>query len=143
MNLIPSARSKKHDKPTQTSILLADDSPVVRKALAAILQSQGFTVRDVENGREALEALDNGRRPQLIITDLSMPHLDGFALLEALGKSATHGAIPKIVYTSIVGTTDRLRALNLGADAYIVKKPGSERELLRTVLSFVSAFNEA
>ena len=81
-------------------IVLVDDSPDARRLIRRILQSQGnFTIHEAESGRQALAIIDK-ERPNLIILDLMMPEMDGFAVLDALKSKPETANIPVIVSTA-------------------------------------------
>jgi threonine synthase len=81
-------------------IALVDDSPDARRLIRRILQSQGnFTIHEAENGKKALEIVEK-EHPDLIILDLMMPEMDGFAVLDALKAKPETASIPVIVSTA-------------------------------------------
>ena len=81
-------------------IAIVDDTPDARRLIRRILQSQGnYTLYEASNGREAIE-LARRQIPDLIILDLMMPEVDGFAVLDALKTDPTTDAIPVIVVTA-------------------------------------------
>ena len=81
-------------------IALVDDNPDARRLIRRILQSQGnFTIYEAENGQQALKLVEN-EHTDLIILDLMMPELDGFAVLDALKASPDTANIPVIVSTA-------------------------------------------
>jgi two-component system chemotaxis sensor kinase CheA len=82
------------------------------------------------DGREALERLSEGMEVGLIISDVEMPRMDGFALLQAVKADKRLEEIPVILVTSRASDEDRERGLRLGADAYIVKTRFDQNELL-------------
>lgn len=82
------------------------------------------------DGREALERLSEGMEVGLIISDVEMPRMDGFALLQAVKADRRLAEIPVILVTSRASDEDRERGLRLGADAYIVKTRFDQNELL-------------
>ncbi|AEB12190.1 response regulator [Marinithermus hydrothermalis] len=110
-------------------VLLVDDEPFVGHLVRNLLVRDGYEVLVARNGREALDCLERGTEVHLIITDLAMPELDGFGLLEALrGKSVP----PVLVLTARGHVEDERRALDLGA-AGLITKPFSREGLLAAV----------
>jgi two-component system KDP operon response regulator KdpE len=109
-------------------ILVAEDDPAIRRAIAVQLRAEGYEVVEAEDGKEAL-AQTRRERPDLILTDLAMPVMDGFGLISALRKSVT---TPIIVLSVRGGESDRVRALDLGADDFVAK-PFSVAELLARI----------
>ncbi|MEO8103700.1 MAG: response regulator, partial [Betaproteobacteria bacterium] len=102
-------------------VLIVDDLTDNRFVLRMQLQGDGFAVEEASNGREAL-ALARQAAPDLVISDLLMPGMDGYTLLREWKADETLRAIPFIVYTaSYTGPKDEKLAITLGADAFIVK----------------------
>ena len=110
------------------SILIVDDDPSIRQALARELALAGYDAISAADGLEG-KALFEERRPDLVITDLAMPRADGFALLAAVRRI---DATPVLVLSVRGEEEDKVRALDLGADDYVTK-PFSLRELLARV----------
>ncbi len=114
---------------TRPTILVAEDNPDVAAFLRLIL-GETYTVVLKENGRDALAYLrDVPGSVDLLITDLMMPIMDGFALLEAIKGDPALGDLPAVVLTARSGDADKLRVLRLGVDDYLIK-PFSQEELL-------------
>jgi two-component system KDP operon response regulator KdpE len=109
-------------------ILVADDDPAIRRALAAELQSDGYDVAEAADGREALAAFERDE-PDLVLTDLAMPVADGFAVVAGVREA---GTTPVLVLSVRGADGDKIRALDLGADDYVTK-PFSLPELLARV----------
>lgn len=120
-----------------TCILIVDDKQDNLYYLETLLTSSGYTVKTALNGIEALsEARQNP--PQLIISDLLMPNMDGYTLLREWKADASLNTIPFIVYTATyTEPEDKNLALNLGADAFILKpsEPTEFIAIVREVLS--------
>src|SRR5262249_50394941 len=95
------------------------------------LLSDRWTVEAVGNGREALEAARR-RRPDVIVTDVMMPELDGFGLLRAVHEDEDLRAIPVVLLSARAGEEARLEGLSAGGDDYPVK-PFSARDLTARV----------
>ncbi len=109
-------------------ILVADDDETVRATLERRLYDGGYEPLLAANGAEALEVLDR-KHVDLILLDLGMPVLDGFALLDQLRRGGLD--TPILVLSSHQGLEDKKRAFNLGADDYVVKPADGEELLLR------------
>ncbi|WP_052049900.1 PAS domain S-box protein [Leptolyngbya sp. KIOST-1] len=109
-------------------ILLADDSVDTQDLVTVLLQGQGYTVEGVTDGVAALESIRR-RRPDLILTDVMMPRLDGVELLRSLRADAQTRELPIILLSARSGEDARIEGLAAGADAYLTK-PFSPRELL-------------
>lgn len=113
-------------------ILVVDDLAYGRRALRAVFLSGGFDVATAEDGQVAL-ALCRTDPPDVVLTDILMPRLDGFQLCHALKADPELAAIPVVLYTgSYTDEADRELGRQLGAAAYLVK-PLEPRELLREV----------
>jgi signal transduction histidine kinase len=113
------------------TILVADDNVDMLEYVRRLLVSQGYTVRAVADGQAALEAA-RIRPPDLILTDVMMPRLDGFGLLRAVRAEPELAAIPVIVLSARAGEEAKVEGLDQGADDYLVK-PFAARELLARV----------
>ncbi len=115
---------------TRPLVLLADDNADMREYVRRLLSPQ-YTVDAVADGALALEA---ARRqvPDLVLTDIMMPQLDGFGLMRALRADARTADVPVVLLSARAGEEARVEALAAGADDYLVK-PFSARELLARV----------
>lgn len=115
-----------------TTILTVDDSRSMRMLLRATLAGQGYDVREAEDGQEALDWLETNE-VDLIITDINMPRLDGFGLIERLrGENRRHVDRPILVLTTESSEEKKSRARNAGATGWIVK-PFDPEKLLAAV----------
>jgi PAS domain S-box-containing protein len=111
-------------------IVLADDNADMRAYVASLL-APFYVVEAVANGAEALAAAQRAT-PELILSDVMMPELDGFGLLAAVRKDPALQGIPVVLLSARAGEESRIEGLDSGADDYIVK-PFSARELLARV----------
>jgi signal transduction histidine kinase/response regulator of citrate/malate metabolism len=111
-------------------ILLADDNADMRDYARRLL-SDRWTVETVSNGQEALDAARR-RRPDIIVTDVMMPEVDGFALLRALRADDELRTVPVVLLSARAGEEARIEGLAAGADDYLVK-PFSARDLTARV----------
>lgn len=101
-------------------ILIVDDSKVIRKVAQRILQALGFVTREAENGLEALNAC-RAMMPDAVLLDWNMPVMDGITFLEAL-RRLDGGVKPKVVFCTTENEVAQIaRALQSGADEYIMK----------------------
>jgi two-component system, OmpR family, KDP operon response regulator KdpE len=110
------------------TVLVVDDEPQIRRVMRATLTTEGYTVIEARNGAEALEQLRDGH-PDLILLDMNMPVLDG---LQACREIRAISGTPIIMLTVRSAAKDKVRALDAGADDYVVK-PFSIEELLARV----------
>lgn len=111
-----------------TKVVVIEDNEAVREEVADILRFENFDVTVAENGRAGLEAV---RRvlPDVVLCDLMMPELDGYETLEAVRADPTTASIPFVVLTARAERPDTRRAMELGADDYLVK-PFTTEDLL-------------
>ncbi|MGE3854506.1 MAG: response regulator [Planctomycetota bacterium] len=100
-------------------VLLVEDSEITRELLVEILRQKGYRVTEARNGYEALEAL-RLEVPDLIVTDVDMPEMNGFEMLEQLRGQPEYYNVPVVVLTTRGDDVDKRRALELGANAYLV-----------------------
>ena len=115
----------------QPNILIVDDSLIIRKALSRQLEKFGAVVSQAEDGAKGLEESLSGNF-DLIITDVEMPHLDGFGLCERLkGHPHTRG-IPVIILSSLESDRDIEQGFRVGAAAY-VSKSEAQTQLNETI----------
>ncbi|HKZ17919.1 MAG TPA: hybrid sensor histidine kinase/response regulator [Geobacteraceae bacterium] len=112
-------------------ILIVEDSPTQAKNLELILAEQGYRVSVARSGEEAM-ALITADRPDLLISDILMPEMDGFELCRRIRESDGARDIPIILLTLLNDPTDVLRSLEAGAD-YFISKPYSNEFLLSRV----------
>jgi two-component system KDP operon response regulator KdpE len=108
-------------------ILLVDDEVVIQRALAPLLRSRGYEVEVAGTGREAVAAVA-ARSPDLIVLDLGLPDLDG---AEVCRRIRQESKAPIVILSARGGETDKVAALDLGADDYVTKPFGSEELLAR------------
>ncbi|WP_307849036.1 ATP-binding protein [Micromonospora sp. U56] len=101
-------------------ILVADDNADMRAYLARLLTAQGWRVDTVGNGRQALDAIRRDP-PDLVLTDVMMPEVDGFALVRTLRGQPDTRALPVVVLSARAGADAAVEGLDLGADDYVVK----------------------
>jgi len=118
--------------PDVPRILVADDNADMRVYLARIL-GQSYRVETVGDGRAALERL-HAQTPDLLLSDVMMPTVDGFGLLAAVRANEQVRSLPVILLSARAGEESRIEGLDAGADDYLVK-PFTARELLASVSS--------
>jgi PAS domain S-box-containing protein len=109
-------------------VLVADDNADMREYLARLLRSAGYQVTTVTDGQAALDAVRGGA-PDLVISDVMMPRLDGLGLVAALRADARTAAVPVLLLSARAGPEASIEGLRAGADDYLVK-PFSAAELL-------------
>ena len=121
-------------------ILVVDDDAAIRSSLAKQLGEQGYTVATASDGTEGAHTFES-ESPDLVLTDLAMPNGDGFSLIRHVRAA---NDTPVVVLSVRGGDADKVRALDLGADDYVVK-PFSTPELfarIRAQIRRVGASNQ-
>ena len=111
-----------------TTILLVEDEPALRRALRTMMRSRDLDVLDVATGEEAV-VVASGGAADLIVLDLGLPDVDG---LEVLRRIRTFSSVPVIILTAHYQQSEKIRALDAGADDYVTK-PFDTEELLARV----------
>lgn len=112
-------------------LLLIDDDPNLILLVKDYLEFRGYEVTTAENGREALEILEK-EMPDMIICDVMMPEMDGYAFVEQVRKDPRTNWIPVLFLSAKGQSQDRVKGLNTGADIYMVK-PFEPEELVSQV----------
>jgi two-component system chemotaxis sensor kinase CheA len=120
------------------SILVVDDALTVRELQRSIFENAGYRVKVAVNGEEALSKISE-ERPDLVLTDIQMPRMDGFELTEAIRSQPALASVPVIILTSRGSDEDRRRGLECGADGYIVKSGFDQSALLSAVERLLGA----
>jgi two-component system, OmpR family, KDP operon response regulator KdpE len=103
-------------------ILIVDDEPSLLATMAPLLRSRGYDVTTAMSGRAALEAVERDK-PDLIVLDLGLPDIDGIEVCRAIREQST---TPIVVLSARGAETDKVRALDTGADDYVTKPFGAE-----------------
>jgi CheY-like chemotaxis protein len=112
-------------------VLVVDDDPQVLKLLRVNFELEGYEVIDAASGPEALKAARK-TRPDVIVSDVSMPGMDGFELIEHLREDPKTGGIPIVLCSAKAQRSDVVNGTRAGADAYVTK-PFDPQDLLDTV----------
>ena len=113
-----------------TTILVVEDEPLIALALEAALEDAGYGVVTAANGRQGLERLAEAPRPDLVLTDMMMPVMNGPAMLAAMAANPDLRGIPVIVLSSLPEESVRSRANGVAA---ILRKPYTAEQVLGTV----------
>lgn len=117
-------------------ILVVDDSLAIREMLRSIFEAAGYSVMVAADGADALVKLRQ-QKFDGVVTDIEMPRLDGFALVEEVRSRSDLEDLPVILVTSLAKEEHRKRGLEVGANAYIVKSAFDQSHLLDTIRSLV------
>jgi DNA-binding response OmpR family regulator len=113
-------------------ILVVEDTPDLLQNLTEFLVMEGFTVSPCLNAKSAFGKLEQGEIPDLILTDLSMPDMDGFQLIEKIREKKSLDHIPVIIFSARPLQENQARAVSLGVAKYI-KKPCPPDELVLSI----------
>ena len=106
--------------PGAPRVLIVDDDPWILRMVSTLLEKRGYAISTASDGEEGLMRADQ-LRPDLIITDVMMPKLDGWSLVRALRSRAELALVPVIFLTALGGEEDRIKGFRLGADDYLPK----------------------
>ena len=127
--------SKDNGQKDNKTLLLIDDDPNLILLVKDYLEFRGYEVITAENGREALEILDQeDDTPDMIICDVMMPEMDGYSLVEKVRQDPKISWIPVLFLSAKGQSQDRVKGLHTGADVYMVK-PFEPEELVAQVES--------
>ena len=108
-------------------ILIVDDEPNILGTLAPLLRSRGYEVTTAMSGRAGLEAVDRDK-PDLVVLDLGLPDIDGVEVCRLIRETM---AVPILVLSARGAESDKVRALDTGADDYVTKPFGAEELVAR------------
>ena len=112
-------------------VLTVDDSRTIRNMLLVTLNNAGFETIQAEDGVEGLEVLENAN-PDVIVTDINMPRLDGFGFIEGVRRNEKYRAIPILVLTTESDADIKAQAKAAGATGWLTK-PFDPDQLVRIV----------
>jgi two-component system chemotaxis response regulator CheY len=101
--------------------IVIDDSRAMRTILGRILKKMGYTVEEAGNGREALERLSQGPKPDLALVDWNMPEMNGLEFLQAVRADPVYHDMRLVMVTTETDATRIRAALEAGADEYVMK----------------------
>jgi CheY-like chemotaxis protein/chemotaxis signal transduction protein len=122
-------------QPTGKHILIVDDSPSVRRVVGNMLKQHGWEVQVARDGVEALEMISN-ETPAGVLLDIEMPRMDGYELMATVRAQEQYRTLPIVILTSRAASKHQQRAMQLGANAYVVK-PYQDEELVNILNSLV------
>jgi DNA-binding response OmpR family regulator len=125
-----------NDLTSAVHVLIAEDSPTQAELLRGLLEEQGYEVTAAGNGALALEAARQ-RKPTLVVSDIVMPEMDGYALCRAIKADRKLKDVPVVIVTSLSGIQDIVMALDCGADNFI-RKPYEPQALLARIQYILS-----
>lgn len=119
------------------TVLVVDDSPVVRDLLAEALRAHGLWVLEASDGEDALARLDASPEIDLVVTDVDMPRLDGIGLVQRVRQRGGPRRMPMVIVSMRGSPEDQRRALDAGADSYLVKTDLSHAGLWTMLARFL------
>lgn len=120
------------------TVLLVEDDVLLSRMYQDGFEDEGLSVILAFNGQEALDILNRGQKPDVILLDLLMPVMDGLTALSEMSKKKLIKNIPVIVLTNVENHTEEIdKAKNMGAKDYIVKRLVHPRDVVKKVLEFL------
>lgn len=125
----------------QKRLLLIDDDPNLILLVKDYLEFRGYQVITAENGREALEVLEQ-ELPDMIICDVMMPEMDGYAFVNQVRQEERTSWIPILFLSAKGQSQDKIKGLNIGADVYMVKPFEPEELVAQVEASLKQAFRQ-
>lgn len=124
------------DDDRNSTVMIVEDDKIVSTMLKHLLERKGYRIEIVSDGRGAADLIESKKSPALVILDVMLPFVDGFALIRQIRDSAAWEEVPIIMLTAKTREEDIVRALDAGANDYIVK-PFHPHEVLARVKRFV------
>lgn len=112
----------------EATLLVVDDEPNIRELLSTSLRFAGFDVLSAANGTDALRIAEQ-KEPDLLVLDVMLPDMDGFAVTRRLRQAGTH--IPVVFLTARDDTSDKITGLTVGGDDYVTKPFSLEEVVAR------------
>jgi len=120
--------------PARKHLLIVDDSITTRTLMHSVLDATGYDVTVAVDGAEAWSALQAANaEPDLVVSDVEMPRMDGFALTQAIRTSTRFADLPVVLVTARSSDQDKARGMEGGANAYLVKSTFEQNALLDTI----------
>ena len=114
------------------TVLVVDDSVSMRQMVSFTLSGAGFEVVEAGDGKEAVDKLNGGAKPNLVITDLNMPNMDGISLIKEIRGMAAHKFTPVLMLTTESADDKKKEGQSAGATGWIVK-PFNPEQMLATI----------
>ncbi len=119
------------------TIMIAEDDAFIGDIYEVKLKAEGYDVVLASNGRDAIEKLEAGVKPDILLLDIVMPYMDGFDVLEALGKRDEWKKIPVVLLTNLSQKDDVDRGMALGAKDFLIKSHFTPAEVLSKVKKYI------
>lgn len=121
-------------------LLVVEDDDAIREGIIDLLTLEGFEVTESRNGQEALSILSDWE-PDLVISDVMMPKMDGHKLLQNYRMMSNSNEVPFLFLTALTDKTEQRKGMNLGADDYLTK-PFTRQELLDAIHTQYQKYND-
>lgn len=125
-----------NDKAKRNKILVVDDEPINVKFITAVLEND-YDVISAYSGKETLEKISL-EKPDIVLLDIMMPEMSGYDVCEKIKQMSSTRFMPVVMVTALSGLTDKIKAIEVGADDYLIK-PINRVELLARVQSLLKA----
>ncbi|MGA2394131.1 MAG: response regulator, partial [Candidatus Lustribacter sp.] len=124
--------------PARKRLLAVDDSVTTRTLMQSVLDAAGYDVTVVVDGADAWATLqERGTEFDLVVSDIEMPRMDGFALTQAIRSSSHIADLPVVLVTARSSDQDKTRGMEVGANAYLVKSTFDQNALLDVIAQLV------
>ena len=114
-------------------ILIVDDDITLRDMYGERLKAEGYEIDVASNGEEAIQKVQGGSKPDLILLDIMMPKVNGFATLDMLKNTPDYKNIPVILLTALIQDENKVRGLDSGAADYIIKSETMPGDVIKKV----------
>jgi two-component system chemotaxis response regulator CheY len=118
------------------SVLIVDDSAVIRNSLCFLLENEGFEVQTAANGVEGLEKAQT-QQFDTIIADINMPKMHGYDLIREIRKKDTYKDVPIIIITTEEEAIDKKKGFEAGANLFLIK-PTEPKKMVKYVKMFLN-----
>lgn len=119
-------------------VLVVDDSVTTRTLIRSILETAGYDVDAAIDGQDAWERMQSASSPyEIVVTDVDMPRMDGFRLTEVIRSSSQYEETPIVLVTSRDAEEDKIRGVDSGANAYLVKSQFDQSNILETIQQLI------
>jgi CheY-like chemotaxis protein len=125
------------EKNEKKMIMIAEDDAFIGDIYEIKLKNAGYDVILANNGRDAIEKLESGVKPDILLLDIVMPYMDGFDVLEAMKNREEWNGIPVVLLTNLSQKEDIDKGISLGAKDYLIKSHFTPTEVLSKVEKYI------
>jgi CheY-like chemotaxis protein len=125
------------EKNEKKMIMIAEDDAFIGDIYEMKLKNAGYDVILANNGRDAIEKLESGVKPDILLLDIVMPYMDGFDVLEAMKNREEWNGIPVVLLTNLSQKEDIDKGISLGAKDYLIKSHFTPTEVLSKVEKYI------